>query len=136
MAYSWDTEMVGDINQRQKATAFHETDFLKGYVKTQANHTYSATPKLDDYLTLRLREGTNKKCSRCQEASNTEVCNACRYKSANFEPAANTSYTRTGTYAIASKLSLYNPATSFTVDWYSPKRNPYKNPYQKEERYV
>lgn len=123
MAYSWDAELLGDINQRQKASSLHETDFLKGYVKT--HHTYSATPKLDDYLTLRLREGTNKKCIRCQEPSNKEVCNACMDKSANFKPAANSSYARTGTYNIASKLGLYNPVTSVNVD-YSPKGNPYQ----------
>ncbi len=130
MTYSWDAELLGEMSQRQKATVLHETDFMRGYVKTQANHAYSATPKLEDYLTLRLREGTNK-CRKCLEPSNQEVCDKCISKSVNFEP-SNTAYARTGTYDLASKLGLYNSATSFTVDLYSQKRNSYqKDEYQK-----
>ncbi len=116
MAYSWDIELAGEMKERQNATMFHETDFLKTYVKTQASHTYLPAPKLEDYLTISLREGTNKKCSRCQEPSNKEVCNACVYKSAS-----NVTYGKTETYDIASKLELYNPATSFTAN-YVPER--------------
>ena len=133
MAYSWDAELLGEMNQRQKASSLHESDFLKGYVKTQASHNYLATPKLDDYLTLRLREGINKKCIRCQEASNKEVCNACMDKSANFKPAANTSYARTGTYDLASKMEPYNPSTSANIDLYSPNRNQY---HQEKDNYL
>ena|SRR3989344_5340553 len=111
MAYSWDAELLGDMNQRQKASSLHETDFLKGYVKTQASHTYLPPSKLEDYLTVSLREGTTKTLYKSDKSP------------------SNTSYARTGTYDIASKLGLYNPATSVNVDLYSPKRNP----YQKEE---
>ena len=107
MAYVWDTELLEEINQRQKVNALHETDFLKGYVKTQASHTYLATPNLEDYLTVSLREGTNKSI----------------YGS---NPSESASYGRTGTYDLASKLGLYNPVTS-----YSPPRNLYhKDQYQ------
>lgn len=125
MAYSWDTEIAGEVKSRGKASSFHETDLLRGYVKAQASQPYSATPKLDDYLTLRLREGTNKKCSRCQEPSNKEICNTCMHRSANPEP-ANTSYGRIGNYDIGSKLGLYNPATSMNMDLYLPGRNHYQ----------
>ncbi len=112
MTYSWDAELIGEMNQRQKATAFHETDFLKAYVKTQASHTYLPAPKLEDYLTISLREGISKNM---------------------FEPhksASNVTYGRTGTYDIASKLELYNPATSFTVN-YVPGRK--RNLYDQEK---
>ena len=108
MAYSWDAELIGDMNQRQKATTFHETDFLKAYVKTQASHIYLPTPKQDDYLTLRQR-------------GSLEGITENLYGLNNFRSTPNTTYERTGTYDLASKLDLYNPVTSFTLD-YVPER--------------
>ncbi len=43
-----------------------------------------------------------------------------------LNPAQNTTYGSTGRYDIASILGLYNPATSFSADLYSPKRNSYQ----------
>ena len=100
--YSWDAELVGDLNQKQKASSFHETDFMRGYVKTQASHTYLATPRLEDYLSASLREGNNKSM----------------YGSERFKERAETD-------DLASKLGLYHPTTSFNVNLYSPKRNSY-----------
>ncbi|MDP3698534.1 MAG: hypothetical protein Q8R47_03025 [Nanoarchaeota archaeon] len=107
MAYSWDAELVGEVKSRQQASSFHETDFLRGYVKTQASHTYLPAPKLEDYLTLSLREGSN----------------ISKYESTK---PVNTAYGRTGNYDIASKLGLYNSADSIDIDAYSPKRNSYQ----------
>ncbi len=115
MTYSWDAELIADMNERQKATTFHETDFLKKYVKKQGDHKYLAAPKLDDYLTLRQRgslEGMTESLYRLNGSS-----------------PANTPYARTGTHDIASKLGLYNPVTSVNIELYSPK----KIPYQKKE---
>ena len=47
-----------------------------------------------------------------------------------LRPTQNNGSQRTGTYDIATKLGLYNPATSFTVN-YAPERK--RNPYQREE---
>lgn len=114
MAYSWDTELAGDIKQNQKANLFHETDFLRAYVKIQASHTYLSPSKLEDYLTVSLREGTAKSKYENKSVSNTV-------------------YRRTGNYDIASKLGLYNPTTSMDIGLYSQKRNSYqkeKDQYQ------
>jgi len=124
MSYSWDAELIGEIKEKQKANSFHENDFLKRYVKAQARHAYLATPKPNDYLTLSLQQGL-KRCSRCHEISNKDICNACMQRSSGSSLAPSTSYTRTGTYDIASKLGLYNPTTSFTTDLYAPKKNFY-----------
>ncbi|MEK6905888.1 MAG: hypothetical protein AABX24_05800 [Nanoarchaeota archaeon] len=43
------------------------------------------------------------------------------YRLNNFKSTPNTNYGRTGTYDLASKLDLYNPATSFTLN-YVPER--------------
>lgn len=104
--------------QNIENNGLHETYFLRAYVLKPKDHKYFATPPANDYLLQRQRgslEGLAENMSR--------------YKT----PAANTSYTRTGTYDIASKLSLYNPVTSVNVDLYSPKINPYqkeKDQYQ------
>ncbi|MEK6904799.1 MAG: hypothetical protein AABX24_00175 [Nanoarchaeota archaeon] len=116
MTYSWDAELIGDMKERQKATTFHETDFLKKYVKKQVDHKYLTTPKPDDYLTLRQR-------------GSLEGMTESLYRLNGSKLAANTLYARTGTHDIASKLRLYDPATSVNIELYSPKRNP----YQKEE---
>src|SRR3989338_9054988 len=114
--------MAGKV--AQNSNSLHNTDFLRAYVKLPTNN-YSPTPAFKDYLTVSLREGTTR-CSRCREPSNKEVCDACMRKSTNSELSPNASYTRTGNYDIASKLGLYNPATSFTVNQYSPQRNSYQ----------
>ncbi|MBI2125679.1 hypothetical protein HYU08_03940 [Candidatus Woesearchaeota archaeon] len=49
-----------------------------------------------------------------------------------LRPAQNSNPQRTGTYDIATKLGMYNPATSFTAPLYvQPERK--RNPYQREE---
>ena len=92
---------------------FHGVEFLRAYVLKVKDYKYLTTPKPDDYLSLRQR-GTLEGM-----AENL-------YRLNNFKPAANTSYGRTGSYDLASKLGLYNPITSVTTDLYSPQRKPYQ----------
>ena len=86
--------------------------FLREYVLQAKKHKYLSAPKPDDYLTLRQR-GT------------LEGMAESLYRLNSSKPAPNAAYGKTGTYDIASRLGLYNPATSFTID-YTPKRNPYQ----------
>jgi|SRR3989338_2181729 len=105
--------------QNTQNNGFHDLEFLRAYVLKAKDHKYLAIPPPDDYLIQRQR-------------GSLEGMTESLYKLNNFKPAANTSYGRTGTYDLASKLGLYNPATSFTTDLYSPKRNSYdqeKNEY-------
>lgn len=92
---------------------FHDQYFLREYVLQAKNHKYLAAPKPDDYLTLRQR-------------GSLEGMTESLYRLNNFKPAQNTTYGRTGTYDIASKLGAYNPATSVNMDLYSQKRDLYQ----------
>ncbi|MEK6899792.1 MAG: hypothetical protein AABX05_01580 [Nanoarchaeota archaeon] len=76
-----------------------EAEFIRGQLLSSKDYKYLATPKQEDYLTLRQQgqlEGIAEKSGR------------------------------TGTYDIASRLGIYNPITSFSAD-YSPNRRPYNN---------
>ncbi len=87
--------------------------FLRAYVQNITNHKYLATPPNNDYLIQRQRgqlEGMTENLYRLNQPKST----------------SNTSYARAGNYDIASKLGLYNPTTSVTVDLYQPKRNIYQ----------
>lgn len=94
--------------QNTSNNGLHDVYFLREYVFQVKNHKYLATPKLDDYLTLRQR-------------GSLEGMTESLYKLNNFKSTPNTNYGRTGTYDLASKLGLYNPATSFTLN-YVPER--------------
>ena len=111
MAYTWDTAIAGQIGGNN---GFHDTYFMRAYVLKVTDHKYLATPPPDDYLMKRQRgqlEGLIKQHYGENDLKKT---------------ASNTSYERTGNYDIASKLGLYNAATSFTMDLYAPKRNSYQ----------
>lgn len=122
MGYSWDNAVVGQI---AGSNGLHDTYFLRAYVLTPKDHKYFATPPANDYLLQRQRgqlEGMTEslyKLNKFRSASNSSYSNA--------------SYGKIGRYDIASKLGLYHPTTSFTVD-YTPgrKRNQYDT---EEERY-
>ncbi|HLD40059.1 MAG TPA: hypothetical protein VJB13_02875 [Candidatus Nanoarchaeia archaeon] len=92
---------------------YHDLEFLRAYVLKAKDHTYLATPPANDYVIQRQRgslEGLAENLHRLND----------------YGSKANTSYSRTGTYDLASKLGLYNPVTS-----YSPPRNLYhKDQYQ------
>ena len=92
---------------------FHGVEFLRVYVLKAKDHQYLATPLTNDYLIQRQR-------------GQLEGMAESLYRLNSFKPATNTSYARSGTYDLATKTGLYNPATSVTVDLYSPKRNPYQ----------
>jgi len=94
----------------------HDVYFLRAYVLKAGEHKYLATPPTNDYLVQRQR-GT------------LEGMAESLYRQNNIRPISNNSYARTGTYDIASKLGLYNPATSVTVDLYQPKKNFYQKEY-------
>ncbi|GEM_PF-4778333 len=97
--------------QNTQNYGFHGIEFLRGYLEQQKKHKYLATPKPDDYLTLRQRgslDGLTESLHRL-----------------NNYPTSNTSQ-KTGTYPIATKLGLYNPATSFTLNAYAPNRSSYQ----------
>lgn len=107
--------------QNTENNGLHDTYFLRAYVLKPKDHKYFATPPANDYLIQRQR-------------GSLEGMAESLYKLNNFKPAPNTTYGRTGTYDIASKMGLYNPATSVNVDLYRPKRNGYQNEYKKEEQ--
>lgn len=117
MGYSWDNEVTGTV--KENSGGYHDLYFLRALVKNPLK--YSLAPKPDDYL------------SRSQSGSLDGLAESMhRLNSSNSASnAANISYARSGTYDIASKVGLYNPLTSVSVNSYAPKRNP----YQTEDQY-
>ena len=98
----------------------HETYFLRAYVLKPKEHKYLTTPPANDYLIQRQRgqlEGMAESLYRLNNGKTT--------------PTANTSYARTGTYDIASKLGLYDSVSFNASSLYSQKSNLYqKDQYQ------
>ena len=88
----------------------HETYFLRADVLKPKDHKYLVTPLTNDYLIQRQRgqlEGMAESLYRLNNGRTT--------------PTANSTYGKTGTYDLASKLGIYNPATSFSTD-YTPEK--------------
>jgi len=103
--------------QNTQNNGFHDLEFLRAYVLKPKDHKYLATPPPDDYLMKRQRGQLEGMIQQPYGQDNLK------------KTASNTSYGRTGTYDIASKMGLYNPATSFTVN-YVPERK--RNSYHQE----
>lgn len=97
--------------QNTENYGYHDVHLLRELLHETKKHKYFATPPTNDYLVQRQR-------------GQLEGLTESLYRLNNFKPASNTSYGRTGTYDIASRLGLYNPATSVNVDLYQPKRDP------------
>lgn len=113
MGYSFYDKIIEQMEQND---GLHEKRYMREKLHSLKDiFTYLPAPKDDSYLLRRQQgsiDGLAESMYRLKPAQN------------------NNAYGSAGTYDIASKLGLYNQATSFTADIYSSQK---RNLYQKEK---